>query len=109
MGQARQAVSTSEQVTTSEVTHSSVCCSDSTCCTHPHQVGIWNFGDGEIVVGHNHAVCDYGEEEEYHHTRCVACRERHKLAARVHDSVRPSTRTASRIFGPRCPMPRYTA
>lgn len=72
-------MSTSEQVTISEVHHSILCCSDNTYCAHPRLAGIWNFGGGEIVVGHNHAVCDYDDETEYHHARCVAYRERQKV------------------------------
>ena len=67
---------TSETVKISELNHSIVCCSDNTYCAHPRTRGIWNFGGGEIVVGHNHAICNYDQEKEYHHTLCVAYKTR---------------------------------
>ena len=33
-------------------------------CAHPRMVTFKDFGDGEIVVGHNHAVCTYREDTD---------------------------------------------
>ena len=70
---------TSETVEISDLSHSILCCSDDTYCAHPRTCGIWNFGGGEIVVGHRHAECDYDKETQYHHTRCVAYKQRAKV------------------------------
>jgi len=62
-----------------EIEHSILCCSDNTYCAHPRNVGLWRFPGDEIVVGHCHAECNYDEETEYHHTRCVAYKQRFKV------------------------------
>lgn len=38
-----------------------------TYCGHPRQCGIFNFGHGEIVVGHNHAPCAYQKPTDIQH------------------------------------------
>jgi|APSaa5957512622_1039677.scaffolds.fasta_scaffold19014_2 hypothetical protein len=36
-------------------------------CGHPRQVLFTQFGDGELVVGHNHAPCIYSSPEDVRH------------------------------------------
>src|SRR5215475_608549 len=38
-----------------------------TYCGHPRQCGIFNFGKGEIAVGHNHAPCAYQKPTDIQH------------------------------------------
>lgn len=38
-----------------------------TYCGHPRQCGIFNFGHGEIAVGHNHAPCAYQKPTDIQH------------------------------------------
>lgn len=38
-----------------------------TYCGHPRQCGIFNFGHGEIAVGHNHAPCAYQKPSDVQH------------------------------------------
>ena len=42
-----------------DIEHSRICGDDTTYCGHPHQDGIYNFGNDEIAVLHKHAPCDY--------------------------------------------------
>ena len=50
-----------------QIEHSRVCGSDDTYCGHPHQDGIFNFGDGEVAVLHKHAPCDYASRYNVGH------------------------------------------
>ena len=50
-----------------EVHHMKVCYSKQTYCGHPSQSGLHNFGNGEIALMHNHAICAYGDEEDVSH------------------------------------------
>ena len=50
-----------------DVHHTKVCYSRQTYCGHPSQAGLHNFGNGEIAMIHNHAVCAYGDEEDVSH------------------------------------------
>ena len=50
-----------------DVRHTKVCYSKQTYCGHPSQSGLHNFGNGEIVIIHNHAICAYEQEEDVGH------------------------------------------
>jgi BNR repeat-like domain len=38
-----------------------------TYCGHPRQCGLFNFGNGEIIVLHNHAPCAYEKRSDVQH------------------------------------------
>ena len=50
-----------------EIEHSRVCGSDDTYCGHPHQDGVFNFGNGEVAVLHKHSPCDYASRYNVGH------------------------------------------
>ena len=50
-----------------DVRHIKVCGNTDTYCGHPRQGGIFNFGNGEIAVIHDHAPCAYQERSDVSH------------------------------------------
>lgn len=50
-----------------DISHSVVCFSPQTYCGHPRQTLFKYFGGGEIVVGHNHAPCNYKTASDVSH------------------------------------------
>ena len=71
-----------KSVELAEVKHIKIHGSKDTYCGHPRQGGIYNFGNGELAVIHNHAPCGYQKPEDvYHdefgyHSRSVALLQR---------------------------------
>ena len=51
-----------------DVRHTKVCYSKDTYCGHPRQTGIFNYGDGELLVGHSHAPARYQVPEDVSHS-----------------------------------------
>ena len=49
------------------IEHVKVCGSPETYCGHPRQGGIHYFGNGELVLIHNHAPCAYERPEDVRH------------------------------------------
>ena len=60
-------MSTSPTARIEAVRHFKICGSKETYCGHPRQGGIFNFGDGEIALIHNHAPCAYRVKEDVQH------------------------------------------
>ena len=50
------------------VRHIKVCYSKHTYCGHPRQTGIFNYGGGELLVGHSHAPSRYQVPEDIGHS-----------------------------------------
>ena len=50
-----------------EIEHVVLCSSKDRYCGHPRQGGIRYFGNGELVVLHNHAPCSYQARNEAWH------------------------------------------
>ena len=65
------------EVTVKDVRHSRVCGGQGLYCAHPRQGGLFNFGDGELVLIHPHATWPYERERPNHgfgsgyKSRCV--------------------------------------
>lgn len=57
----------SREVQIKDIHHIKLCGDKTTYCGHPRQGGIYNFGNGEIVVIHNHAPCEYRVPEDVQH------------------------------------------
>ncbi|HBO43165.1 MAG TPA: hypothetical protein DD670_04370 [Planctomycetaceae bacterium] len=51
----------------SQVRHSRLCYDPGRYCGHPRQGIIQYFGNGEIIVGHNHAPCEYKKAGDARH------------------------------------------
>ena len=58
---------TPTRVDVSDIRHIRVHGDKGVYCGHPRQGGIYNFGDGELVVIHNHAPCAYQSPEDVRH------------------------------------------
>ena len=52
----------------SDVHHTKLCYSKHTYCGHPRQTGIFNYGNGELLVGHSHAPSRYQVPEDIGHS-----------------------------------------
>ena len=52
----------------SDVRHTKLCYSKHTYCGHPRQTGIFNYGNGELLVGHSHAPSRYQVPEDIGHS-----------------------------------------
>ena len=50
-----------------ELAHTKLCYDRRTYCGHPRQGIFRYFGDGELIVGHNHAPCDYEVPADVRH------------------------------------------
>ncbi len=53
--------------TLKDIEHIHICGSEDTFCAHPRQGGIFNFGNNEIALIHNHAPCRYDTPESVMH------------------------------------------
>ena len=51
-----------------DVRHIKVCYSKHTYCGHPRQTGIFNYGNGELLLGHSHAPSRYQVPEDIGHS-----------------------------------------
>jgi len=58
---------TAKTVEITDVRHVKVHGSRDAYCGHPRQGGIFNFGNGELAVIHNHAPCAYERPEDVRH------------------------------------------
>mgnify|MGYP001025136242 CR=1 FL=1 len=56
-----------QQVEVRNVEHIRICGGKNVVCHWPRQVGIWYFGDNEILLGHIHAPCKYEDVAEVAH------------------------------------------
>ena len=52
----------------SDVHHTKLCYSKHTYCGHPRQTGIFNYGNGELLVGHSHAPSRYQVPKDIGHS-----------------------------------------
>lgn len=52
----------------SDVCHIKLCYSRTTYCGHPRQTGIFNYGNGELLVGHSHAPSNYQVDHDVSHS-----------------------------------------
>ena len=62
-----------------EVHHIKLCYSKDTYCGHPRQSGIFNYGNGEIVVLHSHAPSRYQDQDDVSHSFTTGYASRAKI------------------------------
>lgn len=62
-----------------EVHHNKLCYSKDTYCGHPRQSGIFNYGNGEIVVLHSHAPSRYQDQDDVSHSFTTGYASRAKI------------------------------
>ena len=62
-----------------EVHHIKLCYSNDTYCGHPRQSGIFNYGNGEIVVLHSHAPSPYQVQDDISHSFTTGYASRAKI------------------------------
>ena len=62
-----------------DVRHIKLCYSKERYCGHPLQCGIYNFGNGELAVSHNHAPCRYKESDDVIHSATRGYQSRAKI------------------------------
>ena len=51
-----------------DMRHIKLCYSKDRYCGHPHQSGIFNYGNGEIAVLHSHASSRYEVRDDIDHS-----------------------------------------
>ena len=59
-------MSTRQDAKIKDVSHVRICGGKDLYCAHPRQRGLFNFGGGELVLGHSHATWDYHRSRPRH-------------------------------------------
>jgi len=59
-------MSNNESVSAKDIQHVKVCGGKGLYCAHPRQGGLWNFGNGELLLIHCHAHWPYADEPPRH-------------------------------------------